>query len=114
AGTDGPLDADRRRLAEVHFEAVVARERRLDDLLLHLAVERDGELTASVVLPETDERVLLRELRERDAEGAAVGGPRRDDDGLQGRRGEVVLGARSQLADRVADLDLGQAPEHPD
>ncbi len=40
------LDADRRRLAEVGGDAVVALERRLDDLLLDLAVERDRDLVA--------------------------------------------------------------------
>ena len=38
------LDAHRRRLAEVGGDAVVALERRLDDLLLDLAVERDRDL----------------------------------------------------------------------
>ena len=42
AGADRPLDADRRRLAEGDVDAEVVRQRRLDDLLLHLAVERDG------------------------------------------------------------------------
>src|SRR5205085_9413207 len=104
---DRPLDADGRRLAEADLEPVVARERRLDDLLLYLAVERDGELAARVVLPEADERVLLGQLAERDPERALVRGPRRDDDGLEGRRGEVVLGAWPRLADRLADPDLG-------
>ena len=63
-----PLDADRRRLAEGDVEAEVARQRRLDHLLLDLAVERDGELLAVVVLADVDQRVLLGELRERDAE----------------------------------------------
>ena len=39
-----PLDADRRRLAERDLEAVLVRERRLDHLPLHLAVERDRDL----------------------------------------------------------------------
>ena len=58
------LDADRRRLAEVGGDAVVALERRLDDLLLDLAVERDGDLVPVVVLADVDERVLLGELGE--------------------------------------------------
>ena len=39
-GADQPLDADRRGLAEAHRDAEVGGQRRLDDLLLHLAVER--------------------------------------------------------------------------
>ena len=90
AGADRPLDADRRRLAEVDLEAEVVGQRRLDDLLLHLAVERDGDLLPSVVLPQVDQRVLLGELGERDVERAPVGRAAGDDDRLQGRRGEVV------------------------
>ena len=43
-------------------EAEVVRERLLDDLLLHLAVERDEELVPDIVLAEVDQRVLLGEL----------------------------------------------------
>ena len=46
----------------------------LDDLLLHLAVERDEDLLPHVVLTEVDQRVLLGELGERDVERAFVGG----------------------------------------
>ena len=56
------LDAHDGRLAEVGGDAVVALERRLDDLLLDLAVERDRDLVAVVVLADVDERVLLGEL----------------------------------------------------
>ena len=66
------LDAHRRRLAEVGGDAVVALERRLDDLLLDLAVERDRDLVAVVVLADVDERVLLGELGERRAERALL------------------------------------------
>ena len=59
-----------RRLAEVGRDAVVALERRLDDLLLDLAVERHGDLVAMVVLADVDERVLLGELGERGAEAS--------------------------------------------
>ena len=63
--TPKTFDVDRRRLVELDVDAVVIGERRLDDLLLHLAVE-DGELVPLVVLPDLDQRVLLGELRERD------------------------------------------------
>ena len=72
AGADRPLDADRRRLAEGRRRCRSRRQRRLDDLLLHLAVERDGELLADVVLPQVDQRVLLGELGERDVQRALV------------------------------------------
>ena len=71
-------------------EAEVVRQRRLDDLLLHLAVERDGELLPRVVLPDVDQRVLLGELRERDAERALVVrrcGERRPSPASAGRSG---------------------------
>jgi hypothetical protein len=48
------LDLDRRRFAEGDFEAKVAFQRCLDDLLLDLAVERDRQLLAAVVLPDVD------------------------------------------------------------
>ena len=74
AGAEGSLDADRRRLAEVDVDAEVGRQRRLDDLLLHLAVERDGTAPAGVVLPQVDQRVLFGELGERDVQRALVFG----------------------------------------
>ena len=93
AAADRPLDADRRRLAERDREAVLVGERRLDDLPLHLAVERDGDLRARVVLPDVDQRVLLGQLPERDAQPPAVRGIGRLDDRLERRRCEVVLDA---------------------
>ena len=90
-GADRALDADRRRLAELDVDAEVVGQRRLDDLLLHLAVERDGELLPDVVLPHVDQRVLLGELGERDAERALVAGRAGNDDRLERRRREVVL-----------------------
>ena len=109
----GPLDADRRRLAEVGGDAVVALERRLDDLLLDLAVERDGDLVASVVLADVDERVLLGELGQRRPERALLVGSRGEDDGLERRPREPRrrLLARRRLADRVADPDRAEAPD---
>ena len=60
----GALDADGRRLAELGGDAVVALERRPDDFLLDVAVERDGDLVTMVVLADVDERILLGELGE--------------------------------------------------
>ena len=112
SGADRPFDVDRRRLAEGDLEAEVVRQRRLNDLLLDFAVQRDGELLAAVVLANVDQRVLFGELRERDAELRAVVGPFRGDDRLQRRRGEVMVrSVGRELADPVADLDLGEAPE---
>ena len=67
AAAGRPLDADRRRFAEGDVEAEVACQRRLDDLFLDLAVERDGQLLADVVLPYVDQRVLFGELGESNA-----------------------------------------------
>ena len=66
-GADGTLDVDRRRFAERDLDSEVVCERRLDDLLLDVAVERDGDLIAGVVLPDVDQRILLGELRQRHA-----------------------------------------------
>jgi hypothetical protein len=88
---------------------------RLDHLLLHLAVERDGQLLRGVVLTHVDQRVLLGELRQRDAQRQPVPGATGSDDRLQRRRGEVVPSCvRSRRTDRVADPDLAQPPELPD
>ena len=106
-----PLDADRRRLAERDLEAVLVRERRLDHLPLHLAVERDRDLRPRVVLADVDQRVLLGELPERDAQPLAVRGIDGLDDRLERRRSEVVVDVAARLAEPVADLDLREAPE---
>ena len=47
---------------KVDLDAEVVGEGGLDDLLLHLAVERHGDLLAQFVLPQVDQRVLLGEL----------------------------------------------------
>src|SRR4051812_1605398 len=48
-------------------------------------------------------------------ERASLGGVAWHDDGFQCRRREpVLLGRRSRDADRVADLDVAEAPELPD
>ena len=113
AGADRSLDADRRRLAEGDVDAEVVRQRGLDDLLLHLAVERHRELLAQLVLPDVDQRVLFGELTERDVQRALVGRSRR------GRRRSPGSAARSddsstlvrRRADRVADPDLAETPQ---
>ena len=82
AGTDRPFDVDGRRLVERDLDTEVVRQRRLDDLLLHLAVERDGDLLPETVLPQVDQRVLLGELGERGVQRGSVGGPADGDDRL--------------------------------
>ena len=91
AGACRPFDVDRPRFAERDFETELVRQRRLDDFLLNLTVERDRELLPGVVLPDVDQRVLLGELHERDAERCALIGLVGNDDRLQGRRGEVMI-----------------------
>jgi hypothetical protein len=79
-------------------------EHRLDHLLLHLAREHDGDLTARVILPQVDERVLFCEVGECREDRARV--PRRElDDRLQHRPREPrrVGGVRAG-PDRGADL----------
>ena len=101
---------------KLDVDAEVGRQRRLDDLLLHLAVERDEHLLPDVVLPQVDQRVLLGELGERDVQRASVGGACGNDDRLQRRRREVMA-ARAVVrdcADRVADLDIAETPELAD
>ena len=111
--TRRPLDADRRRLVERDRDAVVVGERRLDHLPLNLAVQRDGDLFrfgagkagtsapcrlrrayAGVVLADVDQRVLLRQLPERDAQPLRLGRIDRLHHRLERRRREVVLGCR--------------------
>ena len=111
AGSDRPLDADRRRLAELDCDPELVRERRFEHLLLHFAVEANRKLLAQVVLPDADQRVLLGEPGERIAEGHLVALVARCDHGLERRRREMVSLSTARRADRVSDLDLGQAPE---
>ena len=95
--------------------AVLAGQRGLDDLLLHLAVEREEQLTADVVAPQADQRVLLGKLGERGVQGAFARGVAGRHHGLQRGRGEPVPGApRGRHAERVADLDVAQAPQLAD
>ncbi len=114
AGADEPFDTDRRRLAKADCQAEVTGQRRLDDFLLDLAVQRDGDLLADAVLPDVDQRVLLGKLGKRDAEGPVLAGVTGNDDRLQGRRRELVLPGLPWRADRVIHLDLRQAPQLSD
>ena len=99
---------------EDDFEAVLLGERRGDHLLLHLAVERHRQL---LVLAQVDQRVLLGELGERDAQRVAVVRLRGEDDGLERRRREVMC-ARAVpgrgRAHRVADPHGVEALQAPD
>ena len=93
----------------VDVDAEVVAQRRLDDLLLDLAVERDRDLLPRVVLPDVDQRVLLGELRERDAQPRPCRRGRGDDDRLQRRRGELVLRA-ARPARRRSGRRSGSSP----
>src|SRR5439155_18485096 len=92
-------------------EAVLLGEGRLDDLTLHLAVERDRDLASRVVLADVDQRVLLGELRQRDAQTLPVGGIGRSEHRLEGRRCEVMLHCTARLAEPIADLYLREPPK---
>ena len=104
------LDADRRRLPEVGADAVVALERRLDDLLLDLPVERYGDLVPGVVLAHVDERILLGELGQGRPEGALLLRLPGEDDGLEGRPWETSgrFAARLRRPDRITDPDRAE------
>ena len=104
-GPSGTLDAHDGRLAEVRGDPVVAFERRLDDLLLDLPVQRHRDLVPMVVLADVDERVLLGELGEGRAEAAGLVGPDRVHDGLERRPREPgrLLLTGWRRPDRVAD-----------
>src|SRR5204863_6499248 len=106
-GPGRPLDADRRGLAEFHVDAEVVRQGLLDDLFLHLSVERHEQLLLNVVLAEVDQGVLLGELRERSMEQTLVGGVARNDDGFERRRGEGgTPRRRGRAADRIAEPNI--------
>src|SRR4029450_5071252 len=85
-----------RALAEGGREAELSGERRLDHLLLHLAVERKVDLLAGVVLTDVDERVLLGEQGQRRPERGLVLATVGHDGRLQRRRGEVCRRARTR------------------
>src|SRR5215211_1259381 len=113
--TDGPLDANRRRFTELDLEVVIVRQRRSDDLFLHLTVERDVQFLAYVVLSQVDQRVLLGELGERDMQRALVGGAAGNDDRFESRRGELVaFRGRPRFTDRVPDPNIPETPEPTD
>ncbi len=114
ARADGPLDAQRGRLAEGDVHPELIGQRGLDDLLLDLAVEGHGGLSAHFVVAQADQRVLLGESGEREVQGATVGVRPRDDNGLQGRRREDMPKLLLRYADRVADPDVYQAAQPAD
>ena len=89
---------------KLDLDAEVGRQRRLDDLLLHLAVERDRQLVPDVVLAQVDQRVLLGELGERDMQRdlVRVARARRPSPASAERTGAA---AALRVADRVADPD---------
>ena len=109
AAAQRALDTDRARLAEGDVEAVVARERRLEHLLLHVAVDRDRQLAA--VLAQPDQRVLLGELVERDTKASSCFRVDGLDDRLERRRCELLPHDRVCAAEPVADLDAVQPPD---
>ena len=106
-----PLDADRRRLAERHVDAELLGERRLDDLLLDLAVERERPPRRGVVVAQRRSAGPAR----RAGSSATCSAPRSaglrgDDDGLERRRRELPARVAGRpRADRVADPHVGQA-----
>ncbi len=105
-----PLHAQRRGLAEGHVEPELVGEGGLDDLLLHLAVQRHGGLPPYLVVAQADQRVLLGEPGEGQVEGPAVRSRPRDDHGLQGRRREELPVRLAEFTEGVADPDVGEAP----
>ncbi len=111
---DEPFDAQGRGLAEGDAEAVLLGEGGLDDLLLYLAVQGHGSLLPPFVVAQADQRVLFGQLGEREVQCATVHVRTRDDDGLQGGRGEEVLVRLAGFADRVADPDVAESPEPGD
>src|SRR5215218_3539197 len=105
--TDGPLDANRRRFTELDLEVVIVRQRRSDDLFLHLTVERDVQFLAYVVLSQVDQRVLLGELGERDVQRALISGSAGNDNRFKSRRGEMVaFRGRPRFTDHVPDPNV--------
>jgi hypothetical protein len=116
------FDAYDDRLAEVGSDAVVALERRLDDFLLDLAVQRDGDLVAVLVLADVDERVLFGELGKGGPERPLLLGSAGEDHRFEAGSGEArrLLVAGRRLTDRVADphgaetADRGHLPGRED
>jgi hypothetical protein len=99
---------DRPGLAELDDETVFALQQRGDDLFLHFAVQADGDVAA---LTDTDQRVLLGELRQCLDELHPV--PRADD-GLECRWCEQPSETVDAYAEMVADLDVLQPAERND
>ena len=109
-----PLDAHDGRLAEIGNDAVLALERRLDDLLLDLAVQRDPDLRAMVVLPNIDQRVLLSKLPEGRSKRTRLLGQPREDDRFERRTRKASdrLLPRRWVTERIADADRTETTDH--
>ena len=107
------LDADGGRLAEVGGDAVVALERRLDDLLLDLAVERDGDLVARSSWRTSISGSCSASWPSAARSEPCSSGLRGEHDRLERRprepRRRLVAGRR--VADRVADPDGTEAAD---
>ena len=109
-GPDGAFDVDRRRFTERDVDSVVARQRRLDDLFLYLAVQRDGDLAPRVVLAYVDQRILLGELLERDAKPLRFCRIDRRDHRFECRWRKFSLrSAADGFADGVPDSNVSQS-----
>lgn len=87
AHAERPLDQDREGRLEDGGDARLVEQALADDLLLDLAVERDGEVAAD--LAHVDEGVLVGHLAERVVKATPLLGPDRPDHRLQRRGGEV-------------------------
>ena len=115
AGADRPFDADRRGFPEGRPYSVVRGQGGVDDLFLHLAVEREVDFLPPVVLADVDERVLFGQVGQRRVQPRLVARIAGHDSGLQRRRREVVLvHAAGRPPDAVADLDPSQAGQRGD
>ena len=115
AGAERPFNTNGSRLAEHDLNGIFVRQRCLDHLFLHLAVQRDEQFLMHVVNAQIDQRILLGKLGQRCVERAAVGVPLRNDDRFQGRRGEIaLLHARARFADRIADTNIAEFPDLAD
>ena len=103
AGADRPLDADRRVSAELDLEPNSLGQRRLDHLLLHLAVQRQRGLRRGRRAGRRSAGPARRAGRAR-LHRAAVAGAGRQHQRLQRRRREVMqLPPNRRAADRVPD-----------
>ena len=88
-----------------------ARERLLDDLLLHLAVQRHERLVALAVLAQADHRILLGELHERRVHRCRLTDVVRDHRDLEHRRREDLRRPAGRRTDGVAGAYRAKAGE---